>query len=644
MNYDAYRELVRRLEAEAARDPRGYARRVALFGVLGYAYLFAVFGALLAVVAFSPLVLHGAAGVWIGLKLGLIALPIGLVLGRPLVTSFPRPPGIVLDRARVPQLFAAIDEVATALEAPRPDVVLLTTAYNCSVLQRPRLGILGWPENVLVLGLPMLETLSPARFRAVLAHELGHLAADHNTFAGRLHAISGVWQLLLQRLSARPGLVYRVLAAFFRWYGPRFQAMGFVLGRRQEYFADQCSRYVAGRAATRGALARIEVMARGFGERMNDAVRERMRDTSDAPPELYASVIRSMRGDLPRDQAKRWLGDARRTITGYEDTHPSLGDRLQAVDPSVAPTVTDVLAEPGPSAAEALLGAALAPITNEVAARWADDNAGAWRHRHGRVETLERVIEAEVGADLESAEAAWAALAARLELDGGRDAAPRLAAFVAEHPGHVESMFRLGHALLEAGEAKGLEALETAMQLDSDYVPGACRLALHFLRAQGRGPEADSYARRAWQFAQLEQQALDERRVLGPRDTLVPHGLPPNVVDALMQRLASEDWITAAYLVRRDVRVRPDKPCTILGVIAHRPWYKLVDPNAERLLARNLLNAAAIPEGTWIYVLEGNMRWARRRMARIEGARIWTRPRRRRQATAATETETSKAA
>src|SRR6185369_14964905 len=98
---------------------------------------------------------------------------------------------------------------------------------------------------------------------------------------------------------------------------------------------------------------------------------------------------------------------------------------------------------PGPSAAEALLGAALAPLTNEVAARWADDNAGAWRQRHGRVETLERVIEAEVGADLESAEAAWAALAARLELDGGRDAAPRLAAFVAEHPCHVESMFRL---------------------------------------------------------------------------------------------------------------------------------------------------------------------------------------------------------
>jgi len=639
MNYDAYRGLVRRLETEAARDPRGYARRVALFGVLGYAYLFAVFGVLLAIVAVSPLFLHGAAGMWLGVKLGLIALPIGLVLGRPLVASFPRPAGIVLERSRVPALFAAIDEVASELEAPRPHVVLLSPAFNCSVLQRPRLGILGFPENVLVLGLPMLETLSPARFRAVLAHELGHLAADHNTLAGRLHAISGVWQLLLQRLSARPGIVYRVLAVFFRWYGPRFQAMGFVLGRRQEYFADQCSRYVAGRPATRGALARIAVMARGFAERMNEAVRERMRDTSDAPPDLYAKVARSMRGDLTRDQAKSWLADARRALTGYEDTHPSLGDRLTALEPNVASTVADAMAEPGPSAAQQLLGDALDPLTTDVATQWAKDNAGAWRHRHDRVETLERVIEAEAEGDLESAGAAWAALAARLELDGGRDAAPRLAAFVAEHPDHVEARFRLGHALVEAGEAKGLDALEEAMRLDSDYVPGACRLALHFLRAQGRGSDADAYARRAWQFAQLEQQSQDERRFLKRQDALLPHGLSANAVEAIRQRLDMEDWLDAAYLVRREVQLRPDKPCTILCIVPHRPWYKLTDPNAERLAARTLLNAAVIPEGTWIYVLEGNLRWARRRMARIHGARIWTRPRGRRVAT-----ETSKAA
>src|SRR5213594_470951 len=203
MKYEVYRDLIQSLEAEAARDSEGYTARVAAFGVLGYAYILAVFGALLGLLWIFPHVAYGPARVWVSIKLGLLLIPMGLVLLKPLVASFPRPRGVLLDRQRTPALFSMIDEVAATLKAPKPDRVILTSHYNCSMVQRPRVGILGWPENILMLGLPMLETLSRARFRAMLAHELGHMVAHHSTLGGRLHSVSDLWQQLLQRLSTR---------------------------------------------------------------------------------------------------------------------------------------------------------------------------------------------------------------------------------------------------------------------------------------------------------------------------------------------------------------------------------------------------------------------------------------------------------
>jgi len=47
------------------------------------------------------------------------------------------------------------------------------------VVQSPREGIVGWPRNYLLIGLPLMKTLSVDQFEAVLAHELGHVARGH---------------------------------------------------------------------------------------------------------------------------------------------------------------------------------------------------------------------------------------------------------------------------------------------------------------------------------------------------------------------------------------------------------------------------------------------------------------------------------
>jgi hypothetical protein len=49
------------------------------------------------------------------------------------------------------------------MKGPRFHRVLVVDEVNAAVVQRPAFGLVGWPRNHLLLGLPLLEALSPTR-------------------------------------------------------------------------------------------------------------------------------------------------------------------------------------------------------------------------------------------------------------------------------------------------------------------------------------------------------------------------------------------------------------------------------------------------------------------------------------------------
>ncbi|SDY15613.1 Zn-dependent protease with chaperone function [Micromonospora pattaloongensis] len=129
------------------------------------------------VLLLAAVALLAAAGGWLlvayrfpGLNMlvGIVALAVAFTL-RP---RFGRldPELEVLTRERAPALFRLIDEVATVIGAPTPDIVALDegrlNAYATCVGVRRR--------RVLCLGLPLWGSLPPQERVALLGHELGH--------------------------------------------------------------------------------------------------------------------------------------------------------------------------------------------------------------------------------------------------------------------------------------------------------------------------------------------------------------------------------------------------------------------------------------------------------------------------------------
>jgi len=170
--------LVARLEKECAASPQAYRLKVILLASVSYLYVVLISALAVGGVVWSVLqLMQGeiADAIQVGLLSGLLAL----FLVPALWVKIPRPQGKVLQESDAPRLFAMIDTVRRKSGGGRIDEVILNDVFNTAIVQIPRLGILGWHRNVLVIGLPVLQTLSRKEFAAILAPDTPPWQAQH---------------------------------------------------------------------------------------------------------------------------------------------------------------------------------------------------------------------------------------------------------------------------------------------------------------------------------------------------------------------------------------------------------------------------------------------------------------------------------
>ena len=131
MKFEQYTSLIKELEDYAAKNPKGYERRVAALGALGYAY----FAGLIFIFLLVPLLAIGLLALKPGLILVLLKLAgklillvlVGLVsvfgivwsIVKAFWTKIPAPEGCELSREDAPVLFETVEKTCDFLKSPR---------------------------------------------------------------------------------------------------------------------------------------------------------------------------------------------------------------------------------------------------------------------------------------------------------------------------------------------------------------------------------------------------------------------------------------------------------------------------------------------------------------------------------------------
>lgn len=599
-----YRALVADLEEVAAGDPDALRRRVNTHIAIGYGYVLAVLlllvGATIGLVGFM-LWTRTVYALW---KLAAALLVACGAIVRAFWVRIEPPRGRPLTRDDAPRLYERVEATCVALNAPRPDVLLLDDGFNASVANIPRLGIFGLSRIYLTVGLPLMYALTPEQFDAVLAHEFGHLSRAHPKHGLRVHRIGTTWQQLVDTMHKRRNAALILFSRFFEWFIPRLQAYGAVMSRADEYAADSDGARATSPAAMGGALVALEVRGKALTDDIWQGVWARAEREADPPADAWRGIPEALRASDVHEARPARVAIALRAQGSDTDTHPPLRDRLGAlglvpadVEATDVVDAVDALLTPlNVSAAEQYLGSFADHELAACDARWRERATRDWREIFKRAESRRRRL-----AELAVAEAAGTL--SRTELielmrltageSGGDAALPLARRILTDDDASPEAHYLVGQVLLHDGDAEGVHHVLRAMELDEEAVAPGAQLLYNFYQERN---DADGMAEMERRFedrrAQLEEAQRERGEVL-PTDDFEAPTLDATTERGIRDGVRRTDGIRAVIVTCKRTKHAADRPLLVLTILRTRfAWSK---DAADRNIAQELLDRITAP-------------------------------------------------
>lgn len=606
MTREAFVARLEHLHPLAQANPQAYRWRVRIWALLGYGFilllLLGTVGTMLGVLALLAFGTAVALLLKVGLLLGFFAWKIL----RSLWVKFDPPQGRALTPAEAAPLFAELREQSRAMAAPPVHRVLLTTDFNAAIVQLPRLGVLGWPRNYLMVGLPLLQVLSPEQAAAVVAHELGHLRGGHGKFSAWVYRVSQSWGQLLGQLESHGAGTW--LSKFANWYVPRFNAWSHPLRRADEFEADAAAGRVASPQALAQALCALVVRESALDKLHWDVVSASLAALPAPPSDAISRLLpvaKSAR--LDHESEAGLLATALAADPDPFDTHPTLPERLAALgQPARVP------ASPPVSAAEVWFGAALPALAADLDATWAAERAAWWEERHQLLSTQQQRLRAltarrETG-EILSPEEAWEHADLTEDHASPAEALPLLRNLFDDPEYGLGAKFAVGRILTAQDDPAGLALLEEVMA----HLPAAraTGLALQQAYHQRRGDKdaARRLQAETLRHADRSDAAEAERNTLRRTDHFLPHGLGEEELAGLRTSLATfGDQIKRAWLLRKELTQFVEHPLYVL-VVEHKSGRSVAE-NTSTLLINKVVEAVKLPGQGFIVPLTKATDW-----------------------------------
>ncbi len=195
----------------------------------------------------------------------------------------PPPSPREVKREDQPLLFAFLDRLARAVDAPAPRQVLVTVDVNAAANLRGFWSMLRGDDLVLYIGLPLVAGLETRQLAGVLAHELGHFSQRAgmrltyiiimvNTWLSRVVFERDAWDERLLRWSSTKGFFVGALLVVARaciWLTRKVlwllmaagNLMSLFLMRQMEYDADRYQVHLTGRRTFEATARREEYLS-----------------------------------------------------------------------------------------------------------------------------------------------------------------------------------------------------------------------------------------------------------------------------------------------------------------------------------------------------------------------------------------------
>ena len=229
------------VSAFAERQPRGYLVVSVILMSLGY----------LSLLLFPLLVIEGISvlarelpnvktvGHWLVVEVWFAIILFCLFISQQIFSlRFCRVPGIKMSKELTPDLYALIADVRKHTERPLVRNIVLTDQYELRIEETPRFGYPFMASNTLVIGMPMLQTLSMEQFHGELLRLFSQYAGGRIRVTHWLYRTRLLWQKYHASLKKSRRIGDMPLRWYFALYAPLYERFTVPAARMDELAAD----------------------------------------------------------------------------------------------------------------------------------------------------------------------------------------------------------------------------------------------------------------------------------------------------------------------------------------------------------------------------------------------------------------------
>lgn len=315
------------------RLPRAYLGLAILTALFGYTYL----------LAFPVLLLTGLYNIYYAVALGetidwqsaiawsVVAPLAGLVIYRSLQARPKAPVGLVLTNDKAPELFTLAHKLRSHYKRTAIHRIVVTGNYEVDIVKTPRWALPLRPTCTLVIGLPVMQCLSPEQFECMLATRIGQFSKKHNLLTNWLYELRMIWQQYRIAYSRLKGFGSEPLKYFFRFYAPLYAKASAFAAKQDLLHADTYAMDLFNDEKVRDMITTDAVCRWYLKYQFWPAVYKAAAAQPKSLPTPHARMAAAVYGSMTGDKLKPLMIRAIKHRPSAGDIQPPLQSRIENI-------------------------------------------------------------------------------------------------------------------------------------------------------------------------------------------------------------------------------------------------------------------------------------------------------------------------
>jgi len=228
------------IESLIHKFPRFYLGCIVLLAVSGYAIvLLFPLSILVGLINLYEVFVFGDASNWQYVLIWLTVVLVAALVSYRITQIKPKPlVGLTLAEEKAPELFKLVQRHHNYYKRPAIHRIVITANYELDIIKTPMWALPVWSTTTMIIGLPVLQSLSPQQFECVVARRIGQFSKRYNPVTNWLYQLRSIWQQYRVIYSKQKGFGIEPLKWYFTAYAPFYTTVSLYAARLDELNAD----------------------------------------------------------------------------------------------------------------------------------------------------------------------------------------------------------------------------------------------------------------------------------------------------------------------------------------------------------------------------------------------------------------------